>query len=526
MSAKNRRQWIREVAAAPLTLPLAAAPAAPAPQDYQLFWGDLHNHNAVGYARGTIERTYDIARSHLDFVAFTPHAQWPDMPEMPGNAHMKWVNGFQVLRENWDKVQKLAAAHNERGKFVAFVAYEWHSSAFGDYCIYFPGDKAPFAELDHVRKLQDHARQTNAIIVPHHIAYKEGLRGANFSYFDPTVSPVIEIYSEHGLSESDNGPHDYITHSMGGRWTRNTLREILSRGVRAGVIASSDDHLGYPGAYGEGLVGIYARDLSRESLLEAIRERRTIAATGDRIALAFRINGKWGGSTLPFTSSRTLSVAVDARDEVDRVEIVKNDRVIHRMFPEDHAMRRRQWTGEALCRLEFGWGPWGMLDMTRVCDWEISASIEGGKLRAAHPCFQSGPFDERRRNRIVERGENSVRIVSYTSRADAHAQRATNSVVLHVSGGEDAVLEVSLAKPAVRKYRKTLRELARYNDLEITGPFQSETILIHRLVTPEFFRLSYEVPDQGRRGTTDWYYARVCQANGHQAWSSPIWVEG
>ena len=38
---------------------------------YQLFWGDLHNHNAVGYAKGSLERSIDIAREHLDFFAFT-----------------------------------------------------------------------------------------------------------------------------------------------------------------------------------------------------------------------------------------------------------------------------------------------------------------------------------------------------------------------------------------------------------------------------------------------------------------------
>ena len=83
---------------------LAAAQTPPPSGDYQLFWGDLHNHNAVGYARGSLERTYDIAREHLDFLAFTPHSQWHDMPEMPNDAHMKWVNGFKVLQDNWPKV--------------------------------------------------------------------------------------------------------------------------------------------------------------------------------------------------------------------------------------------------------------------------------------------------------------------------------------------------------------------------------------------------------------------------------------
>ena len=43
----------------------------------QLLWGDLHNHNSVGlfhYSKGSLERTIEIARSHLDFFAFTGHS--------------------------------------------------------------------------------------------------------------------------------------------------------------------------------------------------------------------------------------------------------------------------------------------------------------------------------------------------------------------------------------------------------------------------------------------------------------------
>ncbi|UCG31660.1 MAG: hypothetical protein JSU68_08325, partial [Phycisphaerales bacterium] len=34
---------------------------------WRLFWGDLHNHNAVGYAKGSLRRSIEIAREHLDF---------------------------------------------------------------------------------------------------------------------------------------------------------------------------------------------------------------------------------------------------------------------------------------------------------------------------------------------------------------------------------------------------------------------------------------------------------------------------
>ena len=39
---------------------------------YRLYWGDIHNHNELGYAQVSLERSYDIARSHLDFYAFNP----------------------------------------------------------------------------------------------------------------------------------------------------------------------------------------------------------------------------------------------------------------------------------------------------------------------------------------------------------------------------------------------------------------------------------------------------------------------
>jgi len=525
----TRRQLLRRgggasLAAAPLSSALGTAATTPGP--YQLFWGDLHNHNAVGYAQGSLERTYDIARSHLDFLAFTPHSQWHDMPRMPNDSHLKWVRGFEVLEKNWAKVQKLAAANNEPGKFVSFLAYEWHSSHFGDYCLYYPGDGSPIAYHDHVRALQKHAAAHQAILIPHHLAYRQGWRGANIDYFDPAVSPVMEIFSEHGLSEQDRGGRDYVTHSNGGRYTRNTFRAFLKKGIRAGVIASTDDHLGYPGAYGEGLAGLYATDLSRAALLDALWKRRTIAATGDRVDLRFRVNSQWMGSILPFARDRTLDVAVSAPDEIERVEILKNDRTLHRYFPEDFVKASARFPDECLCRIEFGWGPWAALAMNRTCDWDIGLTVTDGKLLDVWPCFQSGPYDEERRNRVTARTGNSFRALSYTSRIEAYEERATNSLVMRLAGGPNTLVELKLSKPSGMTIRKRLGELMESSDVFFTGPFSSESLLIHRLVTPEYYRLQFSIKDRGKAGTADYYYARVFQANGHQAWTSPVWIEG
>ena len=51
---------------------------------YQILYGDIHNHNAVGYGVGSLERAIDIARHHLDFFSFTGHSHWHDMEPMGG----------------------------------------------------------------------------------------------------------------------------------------------------------------------------------------------------------------------------------------------------------------------------------------------------------------------------------------------------------------------------------------------------------------------------------------------------------
>ena len=36
--------------------------------NYRILYGDIHNHNAHGYGVGSIERSLDIARTHLDWA--------------------------------------------------------------------------------------------------------------------------------------------------------------------------------------------------------------------------------------------------------------------------------------------------------------------------------------------------------------------------------------------------------------------------------------------------------------------------
>ncbi|UCE48785.1 MAG: DUF3604 domain-containing protein [Phycisphaerales bacterium] len=530
----NRRRFLKNSATVGAGMALSAGTpviqssvsAEPARSSaMNLYWGDLHNHCAVGYARGSLERAYDIAQSHLDFFCFTGHSQWHDMPKMPQDKHLKWVRGFEVTKENWAKVKRLAGEYHQPGKFVPFIGYEWHSSSYGDVCIIFPEDQAELVYIDGVKEFQEFARGAGAILIPHHPGYLEGWRGQNWSVLHTGVSPVVEIFSEHGNAESDRGPHRYIRHSMGGRFTQNTLQWLWAQGVKVGVVASTDDHLGYPGAYGEGLVAVHAESLTRQSILEAIKARRTYGVSADRIELAFRLNGHWMGEVIGATAARYICVKVKGKDVIDRVEVLRNNRVIHRAHPIDRMVRPSSWDKPVLCRIEYGWGPWGDLKMARICDWKFVVTIDDGRIISATPCFQSGPFDEQRRNRLTTVDEKRCEVTSYTSRMNAYEERATNSIILEIQGSPRTQLAVAMTEPTRMDFKKSLAQLANSSDVKFTGPFTSESVLLPRITFAGNYESEFEITDRQKTDKTDWYYVRVVQANGGLAWSSPIWVE-
>lgn len=490
----------------------------------RLFWGDLHNHNAVGYAEGSLERSIEVAQSHLDFFAFTGHASWHDMPKMPGDSHLKWENGFKVHADHWNKTRELIREANT-SEFAALLGYEWHSSQFGDYCMIFPDDQPQLFLPDHADPLLDFAEAKNALAIPHHVGYKQGWRGANFAHFRPGVSPVVEIFSEHGCTETDRSPYPMIRHSNGGRSTSNTIIPQLQQGLRFGFIGSSDNHRGYPGAYGEGVLGIWAKDLNRESLFEAIRARRTYAATGDRIGLEFAINDAPMGAELAASTDRQIDIRVEGQDSIAMIELIRNGKVIQRHFPEDHFDGPTALPGRAKCRIHYGWGPWAALGIGRTCHWDMTIQIEGGRFHRVVPCFQSGPYEEDLRDRLQIISDTELHLASFTSRVKCYAEDPTKALVLDLEGGPDSEITIRLTKPARQEIRAQLSDLIEDNVVTFTGIFTSESYIIGRLVSPSEYSAAIRWQDpRPKTKTDDWYYVRVTQHNGQLAWSSPIWL--
>ncbi len=288
----------------------------------------------------------------------------------------------------------------------------------------------------------------------------------------------------------------------------------------------SDDHRGYPGAYGEGVVGAWAEDLTREALFDALHDRRTYAATGDRIVLEVALNGRPMGSELSYVADRDIDVRVEAPDAIQMVELVRNGRVIDRHFPQDTAPPEIRLPGRVRCRLQYGWGPWAALNLGRICDWDLTLRVDKGRFTGVWPCWQAAPFDEQRRDRLTIVSERELMLQSPTTRVQAYAEDPTKSLIVEIEGTAESSLVVQLRQPAPMTVRRTLAELAEENAVEFTGVFTSESFIVHRPVAVDEFSARIRFRDQRRQrpDTPDWYYVRVTQHNGHMAWSSPIWV--
>ena len=488
-------------------------------------WADLHNHNGVGYGHGSLDRSYEIARGALlDAYCFTPHGFWHDRPESDPRMQAFHEKGFDLVRRSWGEIVDKANAENTDGELTAFIGFEWHSSEFGDYHVLFPGEAGELLEPRSAAELRDFCREHGALMIPHHVAYQQGWRGANWAEVDPKLSPVVEVFSEHGCGMEPESPWPMLGHSMGGSERSQTFIEELKRGRVAGVVASTDNHWGHPASYGEGLTGIWADGGDRAGIVDAIRKRRTVAVTGDRIGLNVTLGDGRMGDVLPADAPRTLRAEIDALGAVDFVQIIKNGRVVHGRPGPPRVVTHETCPDDTVyvVRLEFGWDA---MMSEAATDWHVRAWVKGGQIVSMAPCFAGGASSTEKLNRVLSVAPEEVTFEAFTSRLNA---RPTSAVVLRLEGGPDTSIEVAVAAEHEGAecgcdLSATLGQLLARDAWGAVSPvFSAPKIRLGNCHHESELRFRVDWTDP-QPGENDWYLVKVQQKNGHAAWSSPIW---
>lgn len=289
--------------APPVSNPIWVAERGP-----RLFWGDIHVHTLLSNCHPDTckgpEFAYWYARnvSLLDFAAPADH-----------------LRGIHSEDGRWETLRAQAQLNNLPGAFVSLLGFESsHARGYGgDNNIYYRDTNGGYFWLD-----RDDMRGTGPrvplttlwdwldnqgvpyISIPHHTGRAGKYRDFEDPFFNPDRETVLEVFSWWGSSEAR---HDDIYLKGGKADCRAYWRDALALGYRYGVIGSSDTHHTMPGTpyptnaenyhYAQnrlntqGLAGIYADELHRDDLFDALLRRECFATTFWRPVILLNVSG-------------------------------------------------------------------------------------------------------------------------------------------------------------------------------------------------------------------------------------------
>ena len=295
----------------------------------QLYYGDLHQHSDVSVCNRlgdqSIEEDYQFSRdiNRLDFACSTDH-------------------GYNINQYLWAYTAKLARANEDPGRFLTFLAEEWTSSfedtspehPFGYYghrnlilgSTYFPrwwnarNGQTPAEVWEDLRKLN-----ADFVHIPHQLA-DTGNVPTDWNFADETAQPVAEIFQVRGSYEYKGTPREAKRSTPRPGYF---LQDAWARGIVIGVIASPD----HGGGYGKACV--FAPELSRKAILQAIRQRHCFGTTGARIFLDVRVNGHLMGDKLAELPDGPVTIKISVRCPmpIDRVEVCRDNRFVYVQNP-------------------------------------------------------------------------------------------------------------------------------------------------------------------------------------------------
>ena len=294
--------------------------------EYRLYWGDLHGHTELGDGTGSVDDYYQYARdvAGLDFCAASEE-------------------DYLFTDTSWVRFIEAVKRYHEPGRFVTFLGYEWSGKVPGDHNVYYLDDTGPLyrsstkyigkterlelrnegmahplcrenAVVREIADLYKVLKGRRAMVIPHVGGNKTHLR-----FHDPELEPVLEVHSIHNSFE----------------WFG---MEALQRGYKVGFVGGGDSHDGRPGdahtkgmhfkSGHNGLMGVYAKELTRESLWEAIWARRVYATSGERILVDFSMNDRFMGERVLMPdrgADRNFRISVAGLGKLAKIFLIKNN---------------------------------------------------------------------------------------------------------------------------------------------------------------------------------------------------------
>jgi len=288
--------------------------------EYRIYWGDLHGHTSL--SDGLADTPYDYFEfgrnvANLDVCAASEHG------------HPDWPQSIDAVKEFY-----------EAGRFVTILAQEV-GGKYGTSQLYFRDDCEdhisawpPTYEEFLAHILEQYGADGRVITTPIMLAYTPGSDDWPFGRFDERTQRAVELYSMHGCSEYPGNPRELPL--MGHDPPRlKYLQAGLAKGLRFGVMATSDNHDSHPGrsifgTYPGGMTAFVAKELTREGIWDAFWNRRVYATSFDRIYMEFTVNGHIMGSDVTTHGPCRVEYYVIALTDNVEVFLIRNNEEIRK----------------------------------------------------------------------------------------------------------------------------------------------------------------------------------------------------
>lgn len=462
---------------------------------FEVWWGDLHRHSNVsrcsaGLEPGPADRYAQARDVHrCDFFALTDHSG-------------------AISPADWWLMDKLGWLYGS-DRFVTLAGFEWSTSQYGHHNVILPDRLSLLVPPDlSLETLYKGVGRNGAITIPHHPSHRQFPN--DFAPVDDRFTRLVELFQAcRGNFEFDGCFRQSNSASALGGF----VHDALDHGHQFGLIASTDH------SYGQSYACALAPTLDRKALFEALQARRTYGATAKGLFVDLRVDGALMGEAIERSRDLPLPITLTVRSTKELVDVVlfKDGRIFQSLRGDAPAVPA---TTLAPLRLVARVAPGGK-------------SIEAWRVTLAGPELVFGTVEElrakpRRKNAPPEpewsaaSGEAELRVPA------GYAPSAAVTLPLHLWAAGSAEIAVKGAsgeeKTSVAALAAAPRTftLAGLGDLTLALECGDAAVdLTKGLGTRELTR---EWSDTAPRERDSWYYARLIQADGEMAWSSPVFV--
>ncbi len=480
---------------------------------YRQYWSDMHGQSEETVGTNSAREYFEFARD-LAFLDIAGHQG----------------NDFQITDAFWAELNTLTAEFDDPGRFVCLPGFEWsgNTNLGGDHNVWYRTEGRPIYRSSRALIADAGAPETDAFTLPdlfEQLQDEDALVVAHCGgrYADVTLAhdgalePSVEIHSSWGTFP----------------WI---VDDALKHGYRVGIVAASDGHKGrlgaeYPGSSLFGCYGGYTchmmPDLSRDALFESFRRRNHFATTGARMFLEASVALPGGGlihrrnpdlgptETWPADraymgdivkvegDSATFHLDVAGASPIERIELRDGLETLEVIRP--YSKR------ELGARIRVIWEGAEYRGRGRMVTWDGHLALHGNRIRQANPInFWNAD------NRLESRGDTGLAWKAVTTGSFGGAD-------IWLADGTDGRIEIETAQG---QFEVLIQDIG-YEDTVFECGGLGKRLRLYRLperLTAKTLRwsrtLSVRAPGEGDTRP----YVCLTREDGHQAWSSPVYL--